>query len=103
MLILKGDNKFYIKHKEDESISEINFIEDEEKITVDHIYVQEKFRGGKIALELIEKTVEYAKKTNKKIYPVCAYVKKKLMKNKEKYKNIIIDDKTMGTCKILTK
>lgn len=103
MDIKKDINKFYIEHKEDLSISEINFIEDEEKIIVEHIYVQERFRGGAVAQELIEQIIKYAIEKNKKIYPICSYVKKSLAKNFKEYKDIIIEDGTPGVCKIVKK
>lgn len=98
MEIRKGDSCYYINH-ENGDISETTFIEDEKKITIDHVFVSEQFRGKGIAGKLIEEVIKYAKVNEKKIYPICSYAKQYLLQ-KEEYKDIVIDDGTPGVCKI---
>ncbi len=85
-MIKEGKNCFYIGSI-DNPDAEIHFIE-EGTITIDHTYVSEKLRGQGIAALLLEKVVEYARLTNKKILPICSYAKNKLAK--EEYNDLVI-------------
>ncbi|MDD3452914.1 MAG: CPBP family glutamic-type intramembrane protease [Bacilli bacterium] len=85
-LIKYKDYKFYIGSFEN-SDAEITFIETD-IININHTFVNEKFRGQKIGLLLIDEVLKYATIRNKKILPTCSYAKKELFK--EKYKDIII-------------
>ncbi|MDD3187573.1 MAG: GNAT family N-acetyltransferase [Bacilli bacterium] len=57
-------------------------------ISVDHTYVSEALRGQGIAMQLLNKVIDYAKSKEKKILPVCSYAVNKL--SKEEYKDIVV-------------
>lgn len=87
--IQKGNNKFYIGENEETPIAEITFKpKDEQTIIADHTYVSDELRGEGIAGKLLEALIDYARKENKKIVPVCSYVKQK-MERTEEYHDLI--------------
>ncbi|MDD3392752.1 MAG: GNAT family N-acetyltransferase [Bacilli bacterium] len=86
MEINQKNNGFYIGNIENPD-AEIIYIEDE-NITITHTYVRNNLRGQGIAKQLLNKTVNYARKKNKKIVPLCSYAIKIL--NQDVYKDIIL-------------
>ncbi len=87
--IQKGENKFYIGENENEPSAEITFKpKDEHTIIADHTYVSDELRGEGIAGKLLEALIDYARKEDKKIVPVCSYVKNK-MERTEEYHDLI--------------
>ncbi|MEI3606352.1 GNAT family N-acetyltransferase [Pseudogracilibacillus sp. SE30717A] len=87
--IQKGNNKFYIGENEETPIAEITFKpKNEQTIIADHTYVSDELRGEGIAGKLLEALIDYARKENKKIVPVCSYVKQK-MERTEEYHDLI--------------
>jgi len=89
-VIKKGENQFYIGEDIENPLAEITFIRaDESKIVIEHTYVSDSLRGQGIALQLVNKVVEYARFENKKIIPICPYAKKVMTEN-EKYKDVLV-------------
>ncbi|HEX9025726.1 MAG TPA: GNAT family N-acetyltransferase [Clostridium sp.] len=87
--IKKDENKFYIGENSQNALAEITFVPDgESKIIVNHTYVSESLRGQGIALKLVKKVIEYARKENIKIIPLCSYVEKVMTRNEE-YKDVL--------------
>lgn len=81
LTIQKGENKFYIGDDIKEPLAEITFVESgEDRIVVDHTYVSNELRGQGVAGKLVEEVVQYAREKNKRIIPLCPYVKKKMDK-----------------------
>jgi predicted GNAT family acetyltransferase len=74
--IKTGVNAFYLGGDPQNPDAVITFIPDGDIITVDHTRVDESLRGRGIALRLLNKTVAYARRENKKIIPECPWVKK---------------------------
>lgn len=84
LTIQKGENKFYIGDDIKEPLAEITFVESgEDRIVVDHTYVSNELRGQGVAGKLVEEVVQYAREKNKRIIPLCPYVKKKMDKTPE--------------------
>ena len=86
----KGTNEFY---KEDESgkrLAEVSYSPiGEDKVSLDHTFVDPSLRGGSIAEQLVDRVVEEMRTENKKIVPVCSYAAA-LFKNKpDKYKDVV--------------
>ncbi len=89
-VIKKGKNQFYIGENIENILAQITFIPTgESKIIIDHTYVSDSLSGRGIALQLVKKVVEYARKEDKKIIPHCPYAKKVMMESDE-YKDILI-------------
>lgn len=82
--IIKGENIFYIGENEQDAIAKITFKQkDAHTIIADHTYVSDELRGQGIAGKLFEKLITYAREENKKIVPLCSYVRAKMEKNPE--------------------
>lgn len=56
---------------------------------LDHTVVDPKYGGQGIAGKLLEEVVKNAREKNKKIVPVCSYVKKTVEKEPKKYDDIL--------------
>lgn len=50
---------------------------------VDHTFVDDNYRGNKIANQLIKHVVDYAKAEDKKIIPLCPFARKEFDRNPE--------------------
>lgn len=88
--IKKDNNKFYIGENIENALAEITFVPTgADKIIIDHTYVSDSLRGQKIGLQLVNKVVEYARKENKKIIPLCPYAKRVMTQSNE-YKDVLI-------------
>lgn len=73
-----------VASQDGKEVGEITFSSlDEETISIDSTFVEEDYRGGDIARELVRHLVDYAKENNKKVVPVCSYAKKQMESNKE--------------------
>jgi predicted GNAT family acetyltransferase len=81
--VKKGNQKFYIGDDEAEALGVIEYQEQGEKVLVaNHTYVNPSLRGQGIAKMLLDALVDFARKENKKIIPVCSYVKAEFERNK---------------------
>ena len=85
-MIKQENGIFYIGEAISNNVAEITF-EENKHIIIDHTYVDPSLRGQGIALQLVNKVVEYAREKNKKIIPECSYAKKVLIQ--DEYKDII--------------
>lgn len=84
MEIKKGTNSFYIGDSEEDSLGKITYtVSGEDFITADSTYVSDELRGQGIAKRLLNELVDWAREENKKIVPVCPYVKAQMEKNEE--------------------
>ncbi len=82
--IVEGENKYYIGENEETPIAEITFRRaGSDTLIIDHTYVSETLRGQGIARKLLDRVVEYARKEQKKIIPVCSYAVKVMVGNPE--------------------
>lgn len=82
--ILKGNNKYYIGEDENNPIAQITYKDkDANTIIADHTYVSDELRGQGIAGQLFDKLIEFAREENKKIVPLCSYVKVKMERSSE--------------------
>lgn len=83
------NNKFYIKNSEGAYLALITFQDyPDDTIAIDHTFVDPALRGQKIALQLVESVVRYARENNLKIIPLCSYAVK-VLNSDEKYHDIL--------------
>jgi predicted GNAT family acetyltransferase len=81
--IKKGNNGFFIGDDETNPLATIEYLEKGNNVIVaNHTYVDPSLRGQGIAKMLLETLVDFARKENKKIIPVCSYVKAEFERNK---------------------
>lgn len=81
-------------------IGEITWFEENNKLIVDHTFVDPAYRGNNYARILVDEVVKFARSENKKIVPVCPYVDKVLSRD-DNAKDILENDENYGKgCKI---
>ena len=86
----KGDNRFYKNDENGKMIAEITYVPSgEDKVLVDHTFVDPSLRGQGVAEQLVDRAVEEMKAEGKKIVPVCPYVVSLFERKPEKYHDII--------------
>ena len=56
-------------------VAELTYSLAGDKALVDHTYVDPPLRGGSIAPSLVEAAVRWARAENRKIVPLCSYVR----------------------------
>lgn len=82
--IKKGTKSFYVGDSEEKPLAEMSFVLSGKKnIIVDHTNVSEELRGQGVGKFLLKELVDWARKENKKIIPLCTYVKAQMEKNEE--------------------
>ncbi len=82
--VKKGSKNFYIGESEDNVLAEMTFIDsDEGFITLDHTIVKEELSGQGAGKLILKEIVDWARKENKKIKPLCPYAKAQMEKNEE--------------------
>lgn len=79
--IIKEDKIELIQ--EDKVVGKIEFVKDDNELTITHTIVNPLFRGQGIAKILMEKVIELAKEKGLKIIPVCSYATSYFEKNPE--------------------
>ena len=82
--IKKGVKSFYIGDSEETPLAEMAFVNAGEKlIIIDHTYVSEELNGQGVGKLLLRDLVDWARKKDKKIVPLCPYAKAQMEKNEE--------------------
>ncbi|MCO7126976.1 N-acetyltransferase [Sporolactobacillus shoreicorticis] len=83
MELKKGSNRFYIIDGNNE-IGEVTFTEDQPSVlSINHTYVDPKYRGQHIAQKLIQAVVDLAISEQKQVSPICSYAKVSFERNQE--------------------
>ena len=60
------------------------------KMSVNHTEVDKSLEGKGIARRLVDEAVNYARTQHRKIIPVCPYVHAVMMKNKDKFADLLL-------------
>lgn len=82
--IKKGIKSFYVGDSEENPLAEMAFvISGESLIIIDHTYVSDELNGQGVGKLLLKELVDWVRKENKKIIPLCPYAKAQMEKNKE--------------------
>ena len=72
----KAENRFYKNNKDGKMIAEVTYVPSgEDKVILDHTFVDPSLRGQGIAEELVNRVVKEMQTENKKIIPLCPYAK----------------------------
>jgi predicted GNAT family acetyltransferase len=90
ILIQNNGNKgrFYIEEA-GKSLAEMTFVwAGTDRIIIDHTEVGLELKGKGAGKQLVEKAVQFARKNNIKIIPLCPFAKSVLSKSEE-YKDIL--------------
>lgn len=72
-------------------IGEVSYYMDEQQsyMTITHVGVDPKYRGGGKARELVMAAVEYARQNKMKIKPVCAYSRALFSREKDNLADVL--------------
>ena len=70
-------NGFYIYDENKEILARLEYKRNDNVLIFDHTVVSDKLKGQGIAQKLLDEAVDYARKNNFKVHPVCSYVVKK--------------------------
>ena len=82
--IKKGSKSFYMGDSEDDPLAEMTFVRTGDKILIiDGTHVSKELSGQGIGKLLLKELVDWARRENKKIMPLCPYAKAQMEKNKE--------------------
>lgn len=74
---------FYVE-RDGEIIAEMTYSKaGEEKIIIDHTWVDDSLRGQGVAGRLVERGVEFARAESLKVIPLCSYTKARIEKHEE--------------------
>ena len=71
----RNEGVFYIEQNGEE-LAEMTYTIEKGKMVINHTEVDESLRGKNIGFQLVEQGVEYARKKNLKILPLCEYADK---------------------------
>ncbi len=87
--VKKGTRSFYVGDSEENSLAEMTFVlSGESLIIIEHTNVSEELKGQGAGKILLKELVDWARKEDKKIMPLCPYAKAQMEKNEE-YHDII--------------
>ncbi|PIE98016.1 MAG: GNAT family N-acetyltransferase [Treponema sp.] len=92
MEFIYEEDRIYSTNEIGSVIAEITFPEvSEDVLELKSTFVNRLLRGQGIASDLMKEVVEFAKRKNKKIKPVCSYAVKWFEKHDE-YKDVLYTD-----------
>ncbi|NLY86930.1 MAG: N-acetyltransferase [Clostridiales bacterium] len=75
-IVYEPENNRAAAYDVDKEIGEITFEPEDASWLVEHTYVDDAYRGHKIAKKLVDEIVYRAKEEGITIVPICPYVKK---------------------------
>ena len=84
---MEGRGKFFIE-KDTREIAAMVVAISSNTITVFHTEVDDALRGQGVASQLLFALVEYAREHNKKIIPLCVYVRGQFDQHEDKYADV---------------
>lgn len=75
---------------DNESLAELDYSLSPGIMTINHTEVDEKLKGKKIGLQLVNYAAAYARTNHLKIIPLCTFAKKVFEKGNDVYKDVLI-------------
>jgi len=80
--VKKGTKSFFVGDLEENPLAEMTFVfSDDNTIIIDHTYVSNELSGQGVGKLLLKELLDWAKKENKKVIPICPYAKAQMEKN----------------------
>ncbi|MEI2750150.1 MAG: GNAT family N-acetyltransferase [Ferruginibacter sp.] len=80
---------FFINVNGDQLAEMTYSLTDSDILIIDHTEVDDSLRGQNIGMQLVEHAVEYARKTNRKIIPLCPFAKSVFDRKKELFSDVL--------------
>ena len=72
-----GSIDYHNPFEDKEILARLEYKRNDNVLIFDHTVVSDKLKGQGIAQKLLDEAVNYARKNNFKVHPVCSYVVKK--------------------------
>ena len=82
-----GGGEFYVE-RGGKRVAEIKYSMRGEDVAATHTFVDPDHRGGTLARDLVAAVVAWARAGNRRVIPVCPYVKKTFEKSPEQYVDV---------------
>lgn len=82
------DGVFFIQLDDGKRVAELTYTMAGDDAIVNHTYVAPEHRGGVIAHRLVDAVVDWARRENHHIVPMCSYVRSVFDKDPEKYGDV---------------
>lgn len=73
----------FVVQEDGKTVAEMTYALDGQTMTIDHTFVAEELRGQKIADQLAQAAVEYAREHDYKIIPACSFAEAWFRRHKE--------------------
>ncbi|HLQ39738.1 MAG TPA: GNAT family N-acetyltransferase [Tetragenococcus sp.] len=90
MYIVEKKNKFVAVSETGKIMGELSYSPAGDKLwIIDHTDVDDLFRGQHVGNKLLEYAVEAARKTERKILPLCPFANRVMSQNRGKYADIL--------------
>lgn len=87
--IKAGEKSFYIGETEEKPLAEMSYVPTGKSlIIVDHTTVSEQLKGQGVGKLLLDEVANWARRENKKIIPLCPFVKAQMAKGEE-YRDVL--------------
>ncbi|TGA97023.1 N-acetyltransferase [Sporolactobacillus shoreae] len=84
MEMLEGKDRYFITDDEGSEIAEVTFTWPSDSVlSIDHTFVDPKYRGQKLAQQLIQAVIDKAIREDKKVIPSCSYARAQFDRVKE--------------------
>ncbi|AWX43143.1 hypothetical protein HME9304_00130 [Flagellimonas maritima] len=87
--LVNNEEAKQFQFKLDESVAKIEYIKAKEKIYLTHTEVPKGFEGKGVGTELIKQSLEYIKKKDLTLVPLCPFVAMYIKRN-PKWKSLVL-------------
>jgi predicted GNAT family acetyltransferase len=77
-----GQRGMFFLERDGRRVAELTYTIAGENALVDHTFVEPSFRGGNLAPSLVEAAVRWAREENRRILPLCSYVRSVFNRNR---------------------
>lgn len=85
-----GSKGAFFINVDGEQLAEMTYsLTDDDILIIDHTEVDDALRGQNIGMQLVEKAVEYARSSNRKIIPLCPFAKSVFDRKKDLYSDVL--------------
>lgn len=91
--IKKGINSFYVGDSDEKPLAELTFVNSGKDLVIaEHTIISNELSGQGVGKLLLKEFIDWARLENKKIKPVCPFVKAQMEKNQEYNDMIYIEE-----------
>jgi uncharacterized protein len=81
-------NGMFFIERDGRRVAELTYRMNGETAVVDHTWVDPSLRGGKLAPNLVQAVVDWAREGKRKISPACSYVRMVMDRSPDTYRDV---------------